>query len=48
MSGAVSLGLSVLIGGALAAAAAPLVARAFLFVPLYAAALGFFQHREKT
>ncbi|HEX6133376.1 MAG TPA: hypothetical protein VFZ24_05420 [Longimicrobiales bacterium] len=47
-SGAVGLVAAAVIGGILAVAEASLIARTLVFVPLYAAGLGFFQHREKT
>lgn len=46
--GAASLAVAIIAGAALAAADAGMAARALVILPLYIAALGFFQHREKT
>jgi hypothetical protein len=48
VGGRVGLAVAVAFGAALAAADAPLLLRALIAVPLYGAALGFLQHREKT
>ena len=46
--GAVSLAAAVAAAAAFAAAGAGIAARALVALPLYGAALGFFQFREKT
>lgn len=48
ITGAVAFGAAVLLAVAMVAAEASTLARAALFIPLYAAGIGFFQFREKT
>jgi hypothetical protein len=48
VSGFLSLAAAVALAAALAVATAPLLLRATLFLPLYGAALGFLQYRERT
>jgi riboflavin transporter FmnP len=46
--GLISLIIAAVLAAVLAAAEASIVVRAVVALPLYASALGFFQHREKT
>jgi hypothetical protein len=47
-SGLVSLVLSAALAGVLVGIDASIAVRSLVVLPLYAAALGFLQHREKT
>lgn len=48
MSGVLFLAVSVAIGVGLVMGGAPRLARLGLFLPLFAAGVGYFQYREKT
>lgn len=47
-SGLVSLALSAALAGLLAGIDASIAVRSLIVLPMYAAALGFLQHRDKT